>query len=93
MERIIIPIIEQASFQALNPWKYSEDISRKINEIKSTNDIIKQIKLWKNLNREIGRNNERMIKASQIVVAVLDGSDVDSGVTAEIEYAYALEKK
>jgi len=34
-----------------------------------------------------------MIKASQIVVAVLDGPDVDSGVTSEIGYAYALGKK
>jgi nucleoside 2-deoxyribosyltransferase len=93
MDRTIIPIMEQASFEVLNPWKYSEVISTKINEIRSTNDIIKQIELWRNLNKDIARNNESMIKASQIVVAILDGSDIDSGVSAEIGYAYALRKK
>jgi nucleoside 2-deoxyribosyltransferase len=52
-----------------------------------------QIQLWKDLNREVGKNNELMIKASRIVVAVLDGSDIDSGVAAEIGYAYASGKK
>jgi nucleoside 2-deoxyribosyltransferase len=93
MGKIMIPSIERASFQVLNPWKYSEEVARQIDEIKSTKDIVKQIELWKNLNIEIGRNNETMINASQIVVAVLDGPDVDSGVAAEIGYAYALGKK
>lgn len=93
MKAKIIPIIEQASFEALNPWKYSKKISRKIDDIKSTNDIFKQIELWKNLNKEIAKNNEILIKASQIVVAILDGSDIDSGVASEIGYAYALHKK
>jgi nucleoside 2-deoxyribosyltransferase len=52
-----------------------------------------QIQLWKDLNMEIGKSNELMIKASRIVLAVLDGSDIDSGVASEIGYAYALGKK
>jgi nucleoside 2-deoxyribosyltransferase len=45
------------------------------------------------LNKELAKNNEEMIKASKFIVAVLDGPDVDSGVAAEIGYAYALRKK
>ena len=36
--------------------------------------------------------NEAAIKSSDIIVAVLDGADVDSGTAWEIGYAYALHK-
>ncbi len=36
--------------------------------------------------------NESAIKNSDIIVAVLDGTDVDSGTAWEIGYAYALGK-
>jgi nucleoside 2-deoxyribosyltransferase len=93
MDRTMIPVIEQASFQVLNPWKYSEETSSKIIKIASTDSVVMQIQLWKDLNMEIGKSNELMIKASRIVLAVLDGSDIDSGVASEIGYAYALGKK
>jgi nucleoside 2-deoxyribosyltransferase len=89
----ITTLIRQASFEVLNPWAYSDEISRKVNDIKLTNDIAKQIRLWQSLNKELAKNNEEMIKASKFIVAVLDGPDVDSGVAAEIGYAYALRKK
>jgi nucleoside 2-deoxyribosyltransferase len=92
MDQITTPI-RQASFEVLNPWTYSEEISRKVNDIRSTADIGKQIRLWQHLNKELGRINEEMIKASKFIVAILDGPDVDSGVAAEIGYAYALHKK
>ena len=36
--------------------------------------------------------NEAAIKSSDIIVAVVDGADVDSGTAWEIGYAYALGK-
>ena len=45
------------------------------------------------LNKELAISNERLLEKADIVVAILDGSDVDSGVAAEIGYAYALRKK
>ena len=36
--------------------------------------------------------NETAIKSSDIIVAVVDGADVDSGTAWEIGYAYALGK-
>lgn len=38
----------------------------------------------------IGEKNARMIEKARAVLAVLDGSDVDSGTAAEIGYAAAL---
>jgi nucleoside 2-deoxyribosyltransferase len=93
MEEIMVPVIQKASFEVLNPWNYSKDIPYKISKIQLISDLAKQIELWKDLNKEIGEINERMIKESTIVVAILEGTDVDSGVAAEIGYACALGKK
>jgi nucleoside 2-deoxyribosyltransferase len=40
----------------------------------------------------MGATNRRAIDAAQGVVAVLDGTDVDSGTAAEIGYAFARGK-
>lgn len=48
---------------------------------------------WEALNPEIGGINAAAIKACDLVFAVLDGTDVDSGTASEIGYAFALGKK
>lgn len=47
---------------------------------------------WRDLNRRIGETNARAIDACDLVLAVLDGADVDSGTAAEIGYAFARGK-
>ena len=44
------------------------------------------------LNAEIGKLNQNSIDSCDIVLAVLDGPDVDSGTASEIGYAYAKQK-
>jgi nucleoside 2-deoxyribosyltransferase len=44
------------------------------------------------LNAKIARANTDAIETCDIVFAVLDGADVDSGTAAEIGYAYARGK-
>jgi nucleoside 2-deoxyribosyltransferase len=41
-------------------------------------------------NRDVGRRNEELIRASAAVLALLDGTDVDSGTAAEVGFAAAL---
>lgn len=41
----------------------------------------------------IGAQNEAAIRRSDLVVAVLDGVDVDSGTASEIGFAYGLGKR
>jgi len=52
----------------------------------------RRLKAWRALNAEIGKINQDHIDRSDIVFAVLDGVDVDSGTASEIGYAYAREK-
>ena len=47
---------------------------------------------WRDLNRRIGETNARAIDDCDVVLAVLDGADVDSGTAAEIGYAFARGK-
>jgi nucleoside 2-deoxyribosyltransferase len=44
------------------------------------------------VNAELGAANEAAIRGSDAVLAVLDGTDVDSGTAAEIGFAAALGK-
>jgi nucleoside 2-deoxyribosyltransferase len=48
---------------------------------------------WQTLNRQIAKTNLEAIDSSWAVVAVLDGTDVDSGTACEVGYAYAKGKK
>jgi nucleoside 2-deoxyribosyltransferase len=47
---------------------------------------------WQKINPEIGRRNQRLIDECDMIFAVLDGTDVDSGTAAEIGYGFAKRK-
>lgn len=47
---------------------------------------------WRRINLEIGRKNQRLIDECDVIFAVLDGTDVDSGTATEIGYGFARQK-
>jgi nucleoside 2-deoxyribosyltransferase len=93
MKTVMIPSIKKDVGLILNPWDSFDSISREVEKVNSINDILKQKQLLRDLNERIGLNNEESIRKAEIIVAILDGSDIDSGVAAEIGYAYALNKR
>jgi nucleoside 2-deoxyribosyltransferase len=93
MKNTMIPSIKQVVSLILNPWDSFDSASQEVEKINSLNDICKQKELLRELNKKIGLENENSLKRAQIIIAILDGSDVDSGVASEIGYAYALKKK
>ena len=48
---------------------------------------------WERLNPLIGKANQQLIDQSNLIFAVLDGVDVDSGTAAEIGSGFAKGKK
>ena len=54
--------------------------------------VKKKKQKWKEINPIIGKNNKDAILESNGLVAVLDGTDVDSGTASEIGYAAAFRK-
>jgi hypothetical protein len=89
MRNTMIPGIKQVVSLILNPWDSFDSASQEVEKINSLNDFRKQKELLRELNKKIGLENENSIKRSQIIIAILDGSDVDSGVASELGYAYA----
>ncbi len=93
MKNSMIPSIKKAVSVILNPWDGFDSASQEIERINLLKDTGKRKEQLKALNRKIGQINEDFIRKAEIIVAVLDGPDIDSGVAAEIGYAYALKKK
>lgn len=83
------------SFEVYEPFKSGGDHGEKITAIEQNPSItvVEAKSQLDELNMQIGKKNEAAIRASDIVVAILDGMPEDTGVSAEIGFAYALGKK
>ena len=78
-------------FDVINPWKLTDP--KAFEKIKEIKDEKERIEKFKELNFKIGERNEKAINESEILLAILDGVDVDSGTAAEIGYAFAKGKR
>jgi nucleoside 2-deoxyribosyltransferase len=87
----LIPEIERLGYEILDPWKLTD--RRKLDAILAMPYGPARRDAWRVLNVEIGGNNLAAIDRSNIVCAILDGVDVDSGTAAEIGYAFAKGKQ
>lgn len=87
----LIPFLEKRDLKVLDPWTSTP--VKKIRTVESMNYGIERREAWKELNREIGENNRKAIEECDCILAILDGTDVDSGVAAEIGYGFATGKK
>jgi len=87
----LVPAIESQGFQVLDPWKLTDE--KYIQKVLSMPEGRKKIQALEEMNFKIGQNNEKAILESSGIVAVLDGSDLDSGVAGEIGFGAAKGRK
>jgi nucleoside 2-deoxyribosyltransferase len=87
---VLIPFVERLGFEVLDPWTLTE--ARRIRGVQAMPYGPAKRDAWRALNLEMGATNRAAIDRAQGVVAVLDGTDVDSGTAAEIGYAFARGK-
>lgn len=87
----LIPLLDELNLSCIDPWKLTPESL--IDNVCRIDDPAERKKGWINLNRIIAENNRSGIIDSDGLLAVLDGSDVDSGTASEIGYAAALNKK
>jgi nucleoside 2-deoxyribosyltransferase len=86
----VLPEVKRLGHEALDPWTPADP--------SGTEAVLKmpygeaRREAWRALNVEIGTSNCAAIDACDLVFAVLDGADVDSGTAAEIGYAFAKAK-
>jgi nucleoside 2-deoxyribosyltransferase len=104
-DRTIVPEVKRLGHVPFDPWSddpppgvdagFAAEIRRLALEIKAAQAMAygpARKQTWRKLNRRIGAKNQRLIDDSDMVFAVLDGTDVDSGTAAEIGYAFAKGK-
>jgi nucleoside 2-deoxyribosyltransferase len=87
---VIVPEIERLGHKVIDPWKLTEQA--KIDAVARLPYGQAKRDAWRRLNVEIGGNNRAGIDRCDLVFAVLDGVDVDSGTASEIGYAFAKRK-
>lgn len=86
----IVREVQRLGHEALDPWVLTDE--SKIDAVKRMPYGPARRDAWQKLNVEIGGNNRAAIDRCDLVFAVLDGVDVDSGTAAEIGYAFAKGK-
>jgi nucleoside 2-deoxyribosyltransferase len=85
----VVPRVRDAGFEPLDPWDVPPSIAAAFGL--PSGDPRRPAALRK-ANAAAGKRNAAMIAAAAAVLAILDGTDVDSGTAAEIGYAAALGK-
>jgi nucleoside 2-deoxyribosyltransferase len=88
---VILPKLIRLGHEPLDPWRLTD--RAKIDAVLALPYGEARREAWRKLNVEIGGNNLAAIDRCDLVFAVLDGTDVDSGTAAEIGYAFARDKK
>ena len=86
LEAVLLPGLLRCGIRVLDPWRTKEDTARRLADM---GDDPAQMRA---LNTELAAANAADIRSSDAVVACMDGYDVDSGVAAEVGYAFALGK-
>ena len=87
---VLVPFVQGLGYEVLDPWTLTD--SRTIEAVQGMPYGPEKREAWRKLNLEMGATNRAAIDAAHGVVAVLDGTDVDSGTAAEIGYAFARGK-
>jgi len=86
-------VLTDNGFEVVDPWASSSDLEA---EFELANQITNREQyreaVFDTSMRIAGRNAE-MLKSCDVVLAVLDGVDVDSGTASEIGYAFGLGKR
>lgn len=83
LEKVYVPTLKEV-VEVINPWE--------LTSLKEIKDAEAAGRLEK-FNMEIGKRNEDAISSADIVIAALDGQEVDAGVAAEIGFAAAKGKR
>ena len=86
----LLSIIKDAGYTYFDPWSVADQ--KEIASILSMELSPAKQRAWAKLNKVIGASNVHGIEHCDGIVAVLDGTDVDSGTSSEIGYGAAKGK-
>ena len=87
----LIPLIEERGFSVIDPWSLSRADGIVLTRL-ATEYSRKSFSKMRRIHARIALRNVEAIVRADVVVACLDGPDVDSGTASEVGYAVALGK-
>lgn len=90
--KIRVQLMELA-FEVLDPWECAGQFEQEVKDSYALDSTITRTTVFENLAIRIGTANIDMIDRSDIIVAVLDGTEPDSGTVAELGYAVGRGKR
>ncbi len=91
IREVLTPELARQGLELVNPFDLVDP--DKVNALHAMEAGPKRREFWRTLNAEIGAGNVAAIDRCDAMLAVLDGSDVDSGTASEIGYAFARDKR
>ena len=80
-------------FEPVDPWSSSQDLEERFAAASLLSDPIQRKLQFHEISMSIAERNYALLRSCDAVLAVLDGTDVDSGTASEIGCAFALGKK
>ena len=86
-QTVLAKRLSKRGYRVIDPFKLTK--KSKIQAILKLRNLDEQRDAWRQLNPQIGKGNQKAIDSCDVVLANLDGQDVDSGTAAEIGYAFA----
>ncbi len=93
MNKVLIPLLKTGGNEVTNPWDFDTQMETALSSAASVDNYQIRKNTFTKINKKIGSRNEASIQEADILVAVLEGQEVDSGVAAEVGYAYGIGKK
>jgi nucleoside 2-deoxyribosyltransferase len=87
LREVLLPHLRSTGMVPLDPWDDPED---HIGAALGLTDAGERHQALIEANRRIGLRNDQLIRRCSGVLAMLDGTDIDSGTAAEIGFASAL---
>lgn len=90
VDDVLVPELSRLGHQVVDPFKLTE--RSRIDAVLRLPTVEERRRAWRELNMEIGHTNRLAIDGCDLVLAILDGVDVDSGTASEIGYAFARGK-
>jgi nucleoside 2-deoxyribosyltransferase len=92
LKKHLIPKIRTAGVTTINPWDSGPEIKKLHEDIQKTKNLDLRRNKWEFFVQKLGKANANSIERADGIVAVLEGTDVDSGTAAEIGYGVGLGK-
>jgi nucleoside 2-deoxyribosyltransferase len=84
MYQTLIPVIEDGGVIVVNPWDLTTE--EEVMAVRNMTASPERNRALHTLNMEIGRRNRLAIDVCDIVIASLDGQELDSGTVGEVCY-------